>query len=573
MIGTEAIVAHKSAAPAVAGPRVSRGARMDSRDIAGDIIRRQQQLESERTVYESLWQEIADFMLPRAGVFTYKGTPQLRPQVFDSTAVLALDRFSAAFESMLTPRSQTWHMLKPLDDDLADDIEVKRWCDEVTRRLFAFRYSPRSNFASQIHEVYGSLGAFGTGGIFSEESPGAGITYRACNLAGLYVVEDFQGRVRTAHYKLEMTAEQAAQRFGADKLPDQIKAKLETRPDDKASYLHCVRPNGSRVYGSKGRGGMAYESWWICQDARQVVGQGGFRTFPYAVSRYVTRPGQVYGDSPGMLALADTKMLNVMAQTMVQEAQLSIAPPLLAPNDGVLSALGDGVSLLPAAINYGGVDDQGRPLIHALNRGSQFAPVKEEIAERRQSVNAAFLVTLFQILVETPQMTATEALLRAQEKGALLAPTTGRQQSELLGPIVEREIDLLARAGALPPPPQVMLERNGGYKLEYDSPLTRAMKADQGVGLLRTIEALAPLANADPAVMDVFNPDEIAPGLAEINGVPSKWIRSKDELDALRQGRAQAQQAAQAAAAIPAVTGGIKDLAQAEAAANQAQPQ
>ena len=122
--------------------------------------------------------------------------------------------------------------------------------------------------------------AFGTGGIFSEEAPGAGITYRACNLAGLYVVEDFQGRIRTAHYKLEMTAEQAAQRFGADKLPDQIRGKLETRPDDKATYLHCVRPNASRVYGSKGRGGMAYESWWVCQDARQVggadaaVGQG-----------------------------------------------------------------------------------------------------------------------------------------------------------------------------------------------------------------------------------------------------------------------------------------------------------
>jgi hypothetical protein len=117
-----------------------------------------------------------------------------------------------------------------------------------------------------------------------------------------------------------------------------------------------------------------------------------------------------------------------------------------------------------------------------------------------------------------------------------------------------------------------MLERNAGYKLEYDSPLTRAMKADQGVGLLRTIEALAPLAQADPAVMDVFNPDEIAPGLAEINGVPAKWIRSKDELDALREGRAQAQQSAQATAAIPAVTGGIKDLAQAQAAAQAGKP-
>jgi hypothetical protein len=565
MIGTQALLNYKPGAPAIVGQ-----AKMDSRDIAGDILRRQQHLETERAIYESLWQEIADLMVPRAGVFTHKGTPQLRPQVFDSTAVLALDRFSAAFESMLTPRSQTWHMLKPLNDDLVDDAEVKRWCDEVTRRLFAFRYSPRSNFASQIHEVYGALGAFGTGGIYSEEVPGQGVAYHACNLAGLFVVEDAQHHIRYSHYKLEMTAEQAAQRFTAEALPDQIRSKLDQRPDDKATYLHCVRPNARRIAGSRGVQGMAYESWWICQDARQVVGKGGFRTFPYAVSRYVTRPGQVYGDSPGAMALADTKMLNVMAQTMIQEAQLSIAPPLLAPNDGVLSALGDGVSLLPSAINYGGVDDQGRALIHALNRGSQWAPAKEEIGERRQSVNAAFLVTLFQILVETPQMTATEALLRAQEKGALLAPTTGRQQSELLGPIVEREIDLLARAGALPPPPQVMLEQGGGYKVEYDSPLTQAMKAGQGVGLLRTIEALSPLATADPTVMDVFNPDEIAPALAEINGVPAKWIRSKDELDALRQGRKQQLDLEQLIKAAPAVTGGIKDLADAQAATTRA---
>jgi hypothetical protein len=472
---------------------------------------------------------------------------------------------------MLTPRAQRWHMLKPLDDDLAEDTEVKRWCDEVTKRLFAFRYSPRSNFASQIHEVYGSLGAFGTGGIYSEENPGVGITYRACNLAGLYVIEDFQGRIRTAHYKLDMTAEQAAQRFGADQLPDQIRSKLENRPDDKATYLHCVRPNSKRLFGSPGVQGMAYESWWVCQDARQVVSKpSGYRTFPYAVSRYVTRPGQVYGDSPGMLALADTKMLNVMAQTMIQQAQLSIAPPLLAPNDGVLSALGDGLSLLPAAVNYGGVDDQGRPLVHPLMSGSNFAPAKEEVAERRQTVNAAFLVTLFQILVETPQMTATEALLRAQEKGALLAPTTGRQQSELLGPIVEREIDLLARAGALPPPPEALLDQRGGYKLEYDSPLTRAMKADQGVGLLRTIEALSPLATADPTVMDVFNPDEIAPGLAEINGVPSKWIRSPEELKALREGRKQQLDTEQLINALPAVSGAAKDFADAQAAGTKA---
>jgi hypothetical protein len=557
MIGTKTIAD-------IAAPPVTGRSGMDSRDIAADLLRRHGQLEVERTAWESYWQEIADYVTPRHAGFTAQRSPGARrtERIFDSTGPLASDRFAAAFESMLTPRTQLWHALRPLEDDLAEDDEVKRWTETVNRRLFAFRYSPRSNFASQIHEVYKSLGDFGTGALFSEEIPGQGITYRSVHLGGLYIVEDFQGRINQVHRKLELTAEQAAQRFGAEALPDVIRGKLDERPDDKATYLHVVRPNAQRRYGALGPDGMDFESWWVCVDAKQCVGRGGFRTFPYAVSRYVTTAGEVYGRSPAMLALPDVKMLNVMAQTMIQEAQLSVAPPLLAPNDGVLSALGDGVSLVPAAINYGGVDDQGRPLVHALNRGAQFAPVKEEIAERRDAVNAAFLVTLFQILVDTPQMTATEAMLRAQEKGALLAPTTGRQQSELLGPIIAREIDLLARSGALPRPPQRLIDAGGGYRIEYDSPLTRAMKADQGVGFLRTMEALAPLAKADPGVLDVFNPDEVAPGLAEINGVPARWLRSKDELAVLRQGRAQAQQAEQLVAAFPAAAKGIKELAQ-----------
>ncbi len=105
----------------------------------------------------------------------------------------------------------------------------------------------------------------------------------------------------------------------------------------------------------------------------------------------------------------------------------------------------------------------------------------------------------------------------------------------------------------------------GGYKIEYDSPLTRAMKADQGVGFLRTLEALAPLAKVDPSILDVFNPDEIGPGLAEINGVPARWLRSREELAALRQSRAAAQQVRELIEAAPLAARSIKDIADARA--------
>ena len=56
-------------------------------------------------------------------------------------------------------------------------------------------------------------------------------------------------------------------------------------------------------------------------------------------------------------------------------------------------------------------------------------------------------------------MTATEVLERAREKGALLAPTMGRQQSEALGPMIEREIDILVECG-------LMLRSAGAYRGE-----------------------------------------------------------------------------------------------------------
>jgi len=44
-------------------------------------------------------------------------------------------------------------------------------------------------------------------------------------------------------------------------------------------------------------------------------------------------------------------------------------------------------------------------------------------------------------------MTATEALLRDQEKGMLLSPSAGRQMSEWLDPLIQREITIYEEYG------------------------------------------------------------------------------------------------------------------------------
>jgi hypothetical protein len=223
------------------------------------------------------------------------------------------------------------------------------------------------------------------------------------------------------------------------------------------------------------------------------------------------------------------------------------------------------VNMRPGGLNVGGVSRDGRPMIQPFNTGARVDINEAKMEQRRMAIDDAFLVTLFQILVETPRMTATEALIRAQEKGMLLGPTMGRQQSEALGPLIERELDLLAFHNVLPPMPDIMIESGGEYEIVYDSPMSRMQRAEELVGVQRTMELLAPFAQIDPTVLDVFNKDELARLTAEVSGVPMPVLRSPRELQQLREQRAAQEQEAMAIQAAQPLAGAMKDAAQANA--------
>lgn len=532
----------------------------DSR--ADEAIRRQEKMWADRSIFEQHWREIAERILPRGDHFRVNRQPgdKHTEKVFDATGNLALDRFAAAMESMLTPRTQRWHKLSIQDEKLNNDPAVRAYLDEVTQRLFNARYAPNANFASQANEVYISLGAFGTGGMFIDESVGRGLRYRSIHLSELFVQENHQGVIDTVHRKFNFTARQAVQAFGIDRVSERIKTAYEKQPEQTFEFLHCVKPNEEIKPSRRDYRGMEFASYYISVADRDIVQEGGYRAMPYAVGRYVTGPKEIYGRSPAMTVLPDIKMVNEMSKTVIRAAHKIIDPPLLLQEDGALQAF----DLRPGALNYGGVNDQGQQVVHALQTGARVDIGLDMMEQRRKVINDAFLVTLFQILVDAPQMTATEAMLRAQEKGALLAPTMGRQQSEFLGPLIAREIEILSKAGQLPPMPDALLEAGGEVEIEYVSPLNRAQRAEEGVAIMRTLEAITPLAQFDPNVLSVFDPMAVARELADINGVPQKVLRTEEQIEAMEAQKAQAAQAAALMQAAPIASGVVKDLAQAQ---------
>lgn len=543
----------------------------DSR--ADEILYQHGRMTTQRSEFDRVFQEIDDRINPTNTNFSQATTPQnpkgqqKTDKAFDATPGLALDRFKAAIHSLVTPRNQPWDKLKPVDEELADDPEVSTYLDEVSRRLRSARYA--SNFDAEVQGCYYNGGKYGSLGMFIGDRPGKSLYYRAVPMKQLYFAENEFGVVDMVHRDWFWTARQAARRFG-DKLPAVIREAAEKRPDQEFRFLHCVKPRHDFDPRRNDFRGMAFASYYISFDTREVIEEGGFRAFPYAVSRYDLLPGEVYGRSPCMTILPDVKMLNEMNRTTIQAAQLQVLPPLLAHRDGVL----DAVKLTPAAVNYGGVDQQGRQLIQPLNIGADLNIGLEMMDQKRGVINDALLQTLFQILVDKPNITATEAMLRAQEKGQLIGPTGARIESEFLTPMIVRELDILAMAGQLPEMPEKLAERGGLYSIEFDSPLSRAREADRGVAILRSIEQLSPAASvAGAAVYKRFNWDKVTKEITRVNGVPAGVLYTDDEMEAIDEQQAQQAQMQNILAAAPVAASAAKDLSQAAAISGTADRQ
>lgn len=541
-------------------------------DTANDLIRTYERLKGDRGTWEKQWEEIAERVLPRQVGFLGDRTngEKRTHKVFDSKPMVALERFASVMDSMLTPRQTKWHNLRTTNAELNRDPEVQGWFYQVNDILYNSRYTPNANFSGQNSERWISTGAFGTGALFIDGVFERGVfqlRYRCVNLRDLFILENHQGVVDTVYRRFKFTARQAAQRWGEKNLPEALLKCLSdpNKVHENHDFLHIVKPRTDYTPGRMDSKGKPWASFYIYVKEKTIMEEGGYGSFPFSISRYVTAPDEIYGRSPAMSALPDIKMLNEMSRTDIRAVHKLVDPPILLHDDGILGGGAMSVNMKPGGLNVGGVNRNGQAMMQPFNTGARVDINEKKMDQRRQAIDDAFLVTLFQILVETPRMTATEALIRAQEKGMLLTPTMGRQQSEALGPQIERELDLLSAARQLPPMPAALIEAGGDYEIIYDSPMSRMQRAEELVGVQRTMELLAPFAQIDPTVLDIFDRDKLARLTAEVSGVPNPVLRTPAQLEGIRNQRAQQEMAAQQAQMMQPIAGAMKDVAQANA--------
>lgn len=539
-------------------------------EIANQVMREVEMEKADRGNFESLWTQAARRVHPRGDNFQGRNVSPGERRTewqFDSKPVLALERWVAVMLGMVMPPSKFYHGFRAEERSIRKNIEVKNWCEETRDDVFQMRYSTKGNFAGQINEVWMSCGAFGTGLMFLDDRLGKPPNYKALDLAKTWIREGEDGRVNYGIRQLDLRAAQAIEMFGASNLPEQIVKSLETQPNKTFEFYHRIKPRqmvNKRLRFSPEA--MDFQSDYVCQVERRHMETGGYRTFPIATMRATTTTNETYGRGPAMTVLADIKMKNEIWRTVLRSSHRMAEPSMLLADDAALAPF----QMQPGFRNKGYIKSDGTELAKQLPWEGDLQPAMLVAAATDKDIDDAFLMTIFQLMLTNPDMTATEVLERIRERGMLLTPGAGRIFAEFVGGLAERELDILQARGRLAEMPEVMVRAGAAVEVTDTSPLAEAQKASRAIGFDRTLQQVLPLAEVNPRVVQRFKTEEILPELAEIHGMPLNWLYTDDEFAAIMDAQAKKEAAEKAAMAAPELATAAKDAAQARLLTQQA---
>lgn len=543
-----------------------------------DLLDRNKSMIARRDPWMGYYQQLADVLLPTQAYFTSAKSPgtQQGTSIFDGTPRLALRSLATTIDGLIKPKSSSWFDVEIEDEDMMELDEVKLWLESVKDRMWHHMYRKDARFIQRSGEVDLALTCFGWGTLWVQEnSTNSGLSFRSFHNSKVAFDENIEGVINSIAVTEPMTARQAEMMYrrhskkadGSErKVPDKIKQMLSQKTnvsDKRFDFVQVVLPQDDYQAGLIGEKGFPYLSCVIDVENEEILKEEGFYEFPAAIPRWETSPGELYPRSPGMMALPDAQTLQAMGKTLLIGGQRAVDPPIWVQNDSIVSPLRTfpgGLTILDAT-GLEGAPAGAFPVSTNLPVG------REMQADYRGMVEAAFFKNIFNLPIESRDMTATEIIARKEEFIRVIGPVFGRLEADYIGHTVERVFGVMDRAGAFPKRPDVMTEAKVTFR--FQSPIQKARKQMEIAALGQSLNFIAPLAEVQPEIMDNFDGDAITRDAPEWAGLPNKWMRPKNKVDEMRKQRAEGDRAAQELESSGPLTDALVNVAQADSLMRQ----
>ena len=523
--------------------------------------RRLQSLRSMRQPWEAQWRELAEFTAParlRLTLNKDEGRPSRR-KIVDSTGSFALRTLTSGMHSGITSPARPWFRLTTYDPDMKDFAPIKTYLSSVETRMREVFQS--SNIYNAFHWGYGDLGLFGQSCSLLVEDDDKVVRMIPLLHGSFWLARDHRGIATTCYRQFSWSVERIVARFGYAKCSNSIQRCYDKGDyDERFTINHAVEPRHDRDITKIDRRNKPWASnYW--EDGGPTVGAGMLEESGFDGNPIIAPPWELvaedhYAVSPGMDALPDVKMLQTMQLRSGEAIEKKVRPPMTGP----VSLKNNPASLMPGSVTY--VDDPtGRAYRAAIDVNISIRELEDKIQATGQRIERAYYADLFLMLANMegiqPRNTF-EIAERKEEKLLALGPVLENIYGGQLAPTIDRTYDLMAARRMLPPPPPELQGQE--LKIEYISMLAQAQKAVSTGSIERLFSFAGNLAAVNPTVLDKIDMDEGIDIYGDMLGAPPSVIVSDEDVQKVRQGRAQKQAkddaAANAAAMAPAVKQG-----------------
>lgn len=499
------------------------------------------QLYTNRTKYEPLWRQLSRYINPYRGRFHEDGGSMHGARrdynLVDPYPMRSVQRCSAGLHSGLSSPAQRWFKISLKDTEKAQFHTVKLWSDQVENVLY--KVHAYNNTYPMLDNLYAELPQFGTGAAMMYLDYEYGLYHKPYTCGEYAAGTDGFGRVNSFARKMTYNCEQLIGHFGMDNVSEAVRtAYKNTDLQQQFTVYMLIEKNLDYDPNRLGVGNFPWKSvYWEEGEPNKFLKIAGHHEQPFIFARWQMVGDEVYGVGAGHTVLGDCMGLQKMAESKLRTVDNQANPAMVYPasykrldtRPGAKNAVPDNIQM------------QAYPLVPP--NAKPYEGVLSSILDVRQAIKEGFFEDLMLMMAaseHSPQMTAREVAERHMEKLMILGPILEQFHNEVLTPLTMRTFGICKRHGLLPPMPEEITEED--LQVEFTSLLAQAQKEVAQPGIEQTLSFVGNLSSVYPEALDIIDFDNAIRETAANKGAPEKIVRSEEDVEQMRQARAEAQQ-------------------------------
>ncbi len=522
-------------------------------------------MKAHKALREAEFQLIADHFMPRKDFSLTQRHGDLRRRRLTSSVPAVSHRNSAA---MLVS-----YLIDPTNPFILPNVEnalvaagrstrlgarASDFLDNVRWAIHQRMMRPKSGFLSGASRLALELWGFGTGVMWTGHKRGFGPVYQTRPLRSCWIRTNGDGEVDTVYYEFEPTLSWVLGRFPLARYVDKWADADENKLRERVKILHCVEPRPGGRFGAA-RENKPYAERFACLEAKVILEENGYDSFPYAVPRLEVENGSDYGTGRCWHALPDAIGLSTLQQGIENAVDLKVAPPYVQPKRMFAKPL----DRRPGAVNTYDPGQLGfmdaKTALQRLDLAGDIGVGLQYHDRLIQNVESAMLVDWMR-LRESGNVTAEEIIERRNLRVGIMSAHVPGIDREWMGVVAERTAEILLKEGDLGEVPAEL----SGASLEWDyaGPLARAQMQRQAEAFDRMFDRMMKAKELDPTAPYVLNILEGLRACAEAEGLPIGTLRSREDVEALTEAEAEKAETAEQLQAAQMAAGALRDGAQ-----------